>query len=194
MAPRIAKRDVTPPLTAQCLAQCDGSYPAILLARLGLDAPATLMALGPLTIFAHQKTALFCSARTPGDAILRAHDMARTLRDDGRVVISGFHSPIEKECLKILLRGRQPIIICLARAIENLRVPAECREAFEAGRMLFLSPFIQQPIRATMDSAQRRNEFVAALADDAYVAHVTPGGKTAAILGLLNRWQVPNRG
>jgi len=31
---------------------------------------------------------------------------ARRMRDEGVTVISGFHSPIEKECLRILLRGK----------------------------------------------------------------------------------------
>ena len=75
------------------------------LARLGANAPGTLTAIGPVALLTHRRTALFCSAHTPGDAILRAHDAARRLRDEGVTVISGFHSPIEKECLQILLRG-----------------------------------------------------------------------------------------
>ena len=101
--------------------------------------------LGPVALLAARKTALFCSSQTPGDAILRAHDTARQLRDEGITVVSGFHSPIEKECLRILLRGKQPIIICQARAIERMRIPPECRAAFEADRLLLLSPFVQQP-------------------------------------------------
>lgn len=173
------------------LALGDGNYPVTLRARLGVDAPATLAAIGPLALLAHPRTALFCSARTPGKAILRAYDAARKLRDDGQTVISGFHSPIEKECLKILLRGRQPIILCPARAIETLCIPTECRDAFDAGRLLFLSPFANGPKRATKDTALRRNEVVAALADDAYVAHITPGGQTETTVALLKRWQVP---
>lgn len=57
-----------------------------------------------------QKIALFCSIRCPGDLILAAYDYAKKLRDAGTAVISGFHSPVEKECLRILLRGTQPII------------------------------------------------------------------------------------
>jgi predicted Rossmann fold nucleotide-binding protein DprA/Smf involved in DNA uptake len=72
-----------------------------------------------------EKVALFCSARCPGDLILKAYDLAKKLRDDGVTVISGFHSPIEKECLRILLRGKQPLIICPARSLANLRVPTE---------------------------------------------------------------------
>ena len=165
-------------------------WPPLLKQRLGAAAPAALSALGDTGLFATRKTALFCSARTPGDAILRAHDTAQRLRDEGVTVISGFHSPIEQDCLHILLRGKQPIIICPARVIESMRIPAECRAAFDAGRVLFLSPFIKLPTRVTKESAIRRNEFVAALADDAYIAHISAGGQTARIAGMLARWKV----
>jgi hypothetical protein len=33
------------------------------------------------------------------------------MRDEGRTLIGGFHSPMEWECLGILLRGRQPVIL-----------------------------------------------------------------------------------
>jgi len=183
------KRKQSP--AAHRLARSDELYPGVLLARLGDNAPAALMAIGPVALLANRKTALFCSARTPGDAILRAHDAARRLRDEGATVISGFHSPIEKECLRILLRGKQPIIVCPARAIESMRIPTECRAAFDAGRVLFLSPFTNQPKRITKDSALRRNEVVAALADEAYIAHIASGGQTERIVGMLAKWGVP---
>ena len=165
----------------------DAFWPKCLTERLGRDAPRALHAIGPVALLAARRTALFCSARTPGDAILRAHDAARCMRDEGVTVISGFHSPIEKECLRILLRGKQPIIVCPARAIETMRIPTECRAAFDAGRVLFLSPFSKQPKRVTQDSALRRNEVVAALADEAYLAHVTVGGQAEEIGAMLAR-------
>lgn len=170
----------------------DACWPACLGARLGASAPAALQAIGPLPILATRKTALFCSARTPGAAILRAHDAARRMRDEGTTVISGFHSPIERECLRILLRGKQPIIVCPARAIGTMRMPAECRSAFNAGRLLFLSPFAAQPKRVTRESARRRSEIVAALADHAFIGHVTPGGQTERFAEMLKRWGVPH--
>lgn len=179
------KRKQSP--AAHRLARGDELYPGVLLARLGENAPAALTAIGPEGLLANRKTALFCSARTPGDAILRAHDTARRMRDEGVTVISGFHSPIEKECLRILLRGKQPIIVCPARAIESMRIPTECRVAFDAGRVLFLSPFTKKPKRVTRNSALRRNELVAALANNAYVAYAAPGGQTAKTIELLRR-------
>jgi predicted Rossmann fold nucleotide-binding protein DprA/Smf involved in DNA uptake len=176
---------------AQRIGRGARDYPAVLLSRIGENAPAELTTLGNPALLCARRTALFCSARAPGDAILRAHDAARRMRDEGVTVIGGFHSPIEKECLRILLRGKQPIIICLARAIETMRIPPECRAAFDAGRILFLSPFTDQPKRVTKDSALRRNEVVAALADEAYIAHVSPGGRTARIVEMLLRWRAP---
>jgi predicted Rossmann fold nucleotide-binding protein DprA/Smf involved in DNA uptake len=166
-------------------------YPDMLRARLGEDAPAELMLVGEPNLLRSRRTALFCSARTPGDAILRAHDAARQMRDEGVTVISGFHSPIEKECLHILLRGKQPLIICPARGIEVVRIPNELRAAFRAGRVLFLSPFTTPVKRVTRDSATRRNQIVAALADDAFIPHVSPGGQIARIAELLAMWKVP---
>jgi len=171
-----------------------GDYPEMLRSRLGADAPEALFVLGDRNLLRLRKTALFCSARTPGDAILRAHDAARRMRDEGVMVISGFHSPIEKECLRILLRGKQPIIICPARAIDEMRIPKEPRDAFKAGRVLFLSPFVRQPKRITRESAIRRNDFVAALADDVYIAHVSPGGEAARLARMVAAWGIPKVG
>ena len=112
----------------------DGHWPTQLSERLGTSAQPMLQAIGPLALLAARRTTLFCSARTPGDAILRAHDAARHMRDAGVTSSADFHSPIEKHCLRILLRGKQPIIICPARAIDTMRIPTECRAAFKAGR------------------------------------------------------------
>ena len=68
--------------------------------------------------------------------------------------------------------------------------PAQCRAAFEAGRLLFLSPFTERPRRVAQGSALRRNEVVAALADAVFIAHITPGGRTERMAEMLRRWGV----
>ena len=166
-------------------------WPKNLTGRMGNETPAVLHALGAVPLLLDPMTALFCSVRTPGDAILRAYDTARWMREEGVTVISGFHSPIEKECLDILLRGKQSIVICPGRAIDSMRIPTKCRASFDAGRILFLSPFSKVPRRVTRESALRRNEFVAALADRAYVANITRGGNTEHIMRMLKKWGVP---
>jgi predicted Rossmann fold nucleotide-binding protein DprA/Smf involved in DNA uptake len=154
----------------------DARYPARLQQRLGTDAPSQLTALGNLDLLTLPKTALFCSARCPGDAILRACDTARQWRDENRCIISGFHSVVEKECLRILLRGIQPIIICPARSLPQ-RVFAEWQKSLADGRLLVLSCFNESERRVTTELAACRNELVVALADEVWFAHITPGGQ-----------------
>ena len=83
---------------------------------------------------------------------------------------------MEKEWLRILLRGSQPIIVCTARSLPK-RVPAESQKPSADGHLLILSCFNESECRVTAALAARRNEFVAALADEVWFAHITPGGR-----------------
>lgn len=100
-----------------------------------------------------------------------------------------FHAPIEKECLDILLRGRQPIIICPVRSLEGMRIPKRWQEGIKAGRILLLSPFEASQNRLTAALAEQRNLMVAALADEVYFGHITPGGKTARLAEQIAGWK-----
>ncbi|MDP3062946.1 MAG: DNA-processing protein DprA, partial [Chloroflexota bacterium] len=169
----------------------DPAYPAEWLKAAG-HANGLVTARGNVDLLAgHQFVALFCSVRCPGDLILKTYDLARALRDAGVPVIGGFHSPMEKECLRLLLRGRQPVVVCPARGIENMRVPAEWRPPLAEGRLLLLSPFSSSQRRPTADQAALRNDFVAALAHRVFVAHAAPGGKTEAFARKVLDWGKP---
>ena len=158
--------------------------------RLGADAPPKITALGNFDLLALPKTALFCSARCPGSVILPTYDQAAKWRDTGRCVISGFHSPVEKECLHILLRGDAPVILCPARAMLE-RLPAQWAIAVASGRMLILSAFAATATRITTDLAARRNEIVAALADEVFIAHATVGGQLENLIRKISVWGIP---
>ena len=175
---------MTPPILIK---SSDAHYPSQLGRRLSHTAPTTVSALGNLDLLALPKTALFCSARCPGKVILTTYDQAAKWRDTGRCVISGFHSPVEKECLQILLRGDAPVILCAARGMLE-RLPAQWAIAVSFGRMLILSAFPATDTRVTAELAARRNEFVAALADEVFIAHATPGGQLEQLATRVKHW------
>lgn len=156
-------------------------YPESLVRFLGSAAPRTIWALGNSEILNNKKVGFFCSSKCPGDLIIKICDLAKKWRDDGVTVIGGFHSPMEQECLSILLRGKQPVIVCPARSIETMRLKAGHKTALAERRLLFLSPFPAKEIRMTAETALVRNRFVAALADDVFVAHAEEGGKIEAL-------------
>jgi predicted Rossmann fold nucleotide-binding protein DprA/Smf involved in DNA uptake len=167
------------------------NYPSAFPRYLGHHSPPTICALGNLHILQGKKLGLFCSVRCPGNLILQTYDLARTLRDAGVTVIGGFHSPMEQECLRLLLRGKQPIVICPARSLNQMRIPAEWKQPIVDGRLLLLSPFGEKHRRATADLAHRRNEFVVALADEVLVAYAEEGGRTEAFAREVIGWGKP---
>jgi len=176
----------------QRLEQNSPRYPESIRRFLGDRAPATISALGNLDLLDKpQKLALFCSVKCTGNLILKLYDFARELREKGVTVVGGFHSPMEKECLALLLRGSQPIIICPARSLETFRLPAAWRAPLESKRLLLLSPFTEKHSRATARLAQARNELVAALADMVLIAYAQPGSKTEAFAQQLLSWNKP---
>jgi len=134
--------------------------------------------LGNQDILQSKKLALFCSRKCPGNLILKAYDLARSLRDAGTTVISGFHTPVEKECLRILLRGTQPIIICPARSIEGMRIPAAWKQPLDQGRLLLLSHFEKKHRRMTAELADQRNQFIASIAGDVLFIHAASDSAT----------------
>src|SRR5947208_12696985 len=96
---------------------------------------------------------------------------------------------MEQECLTILLRGTQPVIVCLARSLHEMRISAEYKQPLDQGRLLLLSPFEGRDSRITLETAVFRNRFVAALADAIFVAHAEPNGKTERFCREVLGWK-----
>lgn len=149
------------------------------------NSSARVWAAGPINILERDTTGFFCSAQCPGGVILKAFEAITALRDEGRVLVGGFHSPMEWECLGILLRGRQPVIWVPARSIVGMHLKPELQPAFADGRLLILSPFEPKQKRITAALAEARNRFVASLADRALIAHAAPGSRTLALSNEL---------
>ena len=169
----------------------DPGYPTSLTACLRDSTPAVLSLLGNQELLTCRPTALFCSVQCPGALILKTYDLACALRDAGVPVISGFHSPMEKECLRLLLRGFQPVIISLARGIDKIRIPPEWKKPMSEDRLLILSGFPPEKRRVTAEIAQVRNQIAAAIADRVFVAYAAPGGKTENFCREVIEWGKP---
>lgn len=133
---------------------------------------------------------LLASARAPAGVLLAIHDLAKTWRRHGPIIVSGFHAPAENEALAVLLHGPQPAVLVLARA-RYRRPPQALRPALDAGRLLIISPFKEGVRRAATLTAAARNRLVASLADEVLIAYAEPGSKTAALASEALAWGKP---
>ncbi len=111
--------------------------------------------------------AFFASRKaTPHDTQL-ALQWAESICQTNKVVISGFHSPLEKEILNYLLERKHPVIFALGRALYK-KVPPHLQSAFDEGNLLFIS--FRGYTRHSWDSAQQRNWLTADLASEVVFA------------------------
>lgn len=176
----------------------DTNYPKRLKKYLKPEAPKTIWARGNTNLLQGPNTALngnlwalFCSNKCPGEIILKTHDLAQKFKEKGISMISGYHSPVEQECLRVLLRGSQPILLCPARNIEKMRLKPAWKDALSQDRFLILSMFGSQHQRSTATLANRRNVFVAALADKICIAHAAEDSKTLEFAQIAVAWGKP---
>ncbi|MBQ5716030.1 MAG: hypothetical protein IIV60_06660 [Alistipes sp.] len=99
---------------------------------------------------------------TPHDTQLALQWAAGICQTD-KVVISGFHSPLEKEILNYLLERKHPVIFALGRALYK-KVPPHLQTAFDEGNLLFIS--FRDYTRHSWNSALQRNWGAANLASE----------------------------
>jgi len=108
------------------------------------------------------------------------------MRDEGKCVISGFQSPIEKDVLLYLLRGRQPLIIVLARGLKH-KIEPELKSHLNNGRLLILSPFDRAIKRITAKIAFERNRVMIEIADSIVEGFCRPDGGISKLLQEINK-------
>lgn len=168
--------------------QNDAAYPARLHALLGADAPHQLAMAGNPALLQMRTLALFCSVRCPGVMILQTYQFMRRVRHHQLAIVSGFHSPMERECLRTLAAGTAGVVWCIAKALAAFRLPAEWEPLMQANRLLVIAPFADTVTRITDATARYRNRVAAALADDTFLPYAAPGGRTERFCCELLAW------
>lgn len=137
--------------------------------------------LGNTDLLKLPKTAFLCSRQVPASVVLKCYDWAIEQRERGVCVISGFHSQIEKDVLHYLLKGKQPIILALARGLKSTLEP-EFEKPIEQGRLLIITPFDKSVKRVSSENAQTRNKLMTTLADQITIGYASPGGQLEELL------------
>lgn len=121
--------------------------------------------------------------------VLKCYDWAIEQREKGNCVISGFHSQLEQDVLHYLLKGKQPIILALARGLKDKLEP-EFEKPLAEGRLLIISPFERSVKRMSSDRAEVRNKMMVELSDNVMIGYASPGGNLDRLIQDTNGKQV----
>ena len=86
-------------------------------------------------------------------------------KQKGITVVSGFHSKMERDVLKILLQGECGIIVVLARGMYR-KLPKQYEKAISQNRLLIISCEKESVTRVSEATAHKRNDYVREIADE----------------------------
>lgn len=137
--------------------------------------------IGNVELLKLHKVAFLCSRKFPQEVALMSHRWADEQREKGTCVISGYHSPIEKEVLCRLLQGRQPIIIAMAKGLKT--IDPEWHSSIAAGRLLIISRYADSVSHPCESKCYQRNRMMMELADEIVIAHASTGGNLERLSG-----------
>ena len=126
--------------------------------------------LGNTELLNVPKTAFLASSTIPPDMVLKCYDWATQMAKEGKCVVSGFSSHLEKEVLYFLAKGKQPIILVLAREMYK-QIPMELQPLLDANRLLIIS--VSKATRQSKATAHARNKYICEMADKILFVGVT---------------------
>lgn len=146
--------------------------PPHLTPRIATDLATRFIGIGNPALLAEPLLGLIASRQCPGHVFIETLERVPQWAKAGRVLVSGFHSPLEQQVLHSLLRRQGRAVKVLARHLppgRDYRPAALEREPLTQGRLLILSASPATENRTTRASALARNGLVITLSDEHYV-------------------------
>lgn len=150
--------------------------------RVGTEFAAQIVGAGETALLAEPLLGLIASRECPGSVLLETLDRVPEWVKAGRVIVSGFHSPLEQQVLRSALRRKGRVVKVLARGMTDYRPTAEEREPQAAGRMLVITACPPEARRTTRETALARNRLVVALASEIVAPYVADDSPLATLL------------
>lgn len=160
------------------------NLPASCVLRVGHDLSARIIGDGEASLLGKPLLCLIASRECPGNVLLETLERVPQWVKGGRVIVSGFHSPLEQQVLRSLLRRNGLAIKVLARCFSasGYRLAKEEQDAFANGRLLIISAFGADTPRVTRVSAIKRNELVIALSTEVVTPFISKGSPLEELL------------
>ena len=124
---------------------------------------------GNYALLDRPSVAFFASRVVPPAIREQALQWAKQCCSTDRVVMSGFHSPLEKEVFQLLLAARHPVIWGLGRTLYR-RYPPEIEAALSEARILIFG----------WHTALVRNYVIASMSDESVYA-INEEGRSSSL-------------
>lgn len=125
---------------------------------------------------------MLTSRDTPPDLRLPTLDVAVELGRRGAAVVGGFHAPLERDFLDLLLLAGGRGLLLLGRSVADFHPPKGLRLALEDGRLTIASGSGERDVRRVdRRAARRRNLLLVDLASSLFLPFAGSGGQAEGV-------------
>ncbi len=129
--------------------------------------------LGNTDLLNQPLVAFFCSRRYAPQAVLASYDWATAQHD--KVVISTFHSPLERDVMYVLSSRMYS------------RIPIRFKEPLAEGRMLIVSLFPDTVSRYNDQTAYTANRYILSIASEVVFGSIAEGSHTEKLRSRIDQ-------
>jgi predicted Rossmann fold nucleotide-binding protein DprA/Smf involved in DNA uptake len=144
-----------------------------------------LWCLGEPTILNRRLFGIISARQIDSDLALKSADLLKPLGSLKEIAfIGGWHSPLEKEALKILLAEGASIVCCVSKSLGRFVPSAEVKHRVSQGEALLLTHCSPRAKRISREASMQRNELVMGLSTALLVLSAPAG---SASLRLAQR-------
>jgi len=143
-----------------------------------------VVGIGETSLIGKPLLGLIASRECPGNVLLATLERVPQWVKAGRVIVSGFQSPLEQQVLRSSLRRNGHAVKVLARCFSasGYRLAKEEQDAFTNGHLVIISAFGADTPRVTRVSAIKRNELVIALSSEIVTPFISKGSPMEVLL------------
>jgi predicted Rossmann fold nucleotide-binding protein DprA/Smf involved in DNA uptake len=146
--------------------------------------PAKLWCVGDPTMLNRTLVGIISARQIDSDLPLKTLQLLKQLALlKEACFISGWHSPLEQEALRIIVAQGASIIFCVAKSLNRFVPPVEIKHRVSQGGALLLTHCSPKAKRISREASIRRNELIVGLAKVLLVLSAPDG---SASLKLAN--------
>ena len=141
--------------------------------------PRALWAVGNAQILRRPLLALISARQIDGNVATISLQLLKQLTASKTIgFISGWHSPLEQECLRVVLTEEASLVFCTSKALDRFKPSAELKERVVQNKALLLTHCTPNAKRISRGASIRRNELVIELASVLLVLSAPEGSES----------------
>ena len=152
----------------------------------------TLWSLGDSSILSRRLLGIVSARQTDSDLALKSSQLLKQLALPKQAAfIGGWHSPLEKEALKVVLAAAVPLVFCIPKALDRFVMSVDMENRVNDRQVLLLTHCSPKAKRITRNASIRRNQMVADLAGALLVLSAPAGSSSLSLAKLALRHGKP---